>query len=72
MPIMTRNKQGKRTRELSKEVEDPDMQLGQEARYTDLVRCWFTTLLSCSERFSPICVNRLLDAAGREESQTAP
>ena len=39
MPITTRNKQGKRTRELSNEVEDPNTQLGQETRFTDLVCC---------------------------------
>jgi hypothetical protein len=40
LPIITREKQGKRPRELSEEFEDPDMQLGQEARDTDLVHCW--------------------------------
>ena len=44
MPIITRDRRGKRARELSEEVEDPDKQLDQEASYTDLVRCWLNTL----------------------------
>ncbi|KAH7363975.1 hypothetical protein BKA65DRAFT_545881 [Rhexocercosporidium sp. MPI-PUGE-AT-0058] len=36
MPMTTRDRQGKRTRELSQEVEDPDAQLGEEAGSTDL------------------------------------
>ncbi|KAH8798662.1 hypothetical protein F5884DRAFT_140344 [Xylogone sp. PMI_703] len=36
MPIITRDRRGKRARESSKEAEDHDIQLGGEASYTDL------------------------------------
>jgi hypothetical protein len=47
MPITIRDRRGKRPREFSEEFEDPDTQLGQEARDTDLVRYWLKTLQPC-------------------------
>lgn len=44
MPMNTRDKRGKRARDSSEEVDDPDTQLERESSYTDLVRCWLNTL----------------------------
>ena len=37
MPIITYNKRGKRAREYSNEVKNPNIQLGQKAGFIDLV-----------------------------------
>ena len=37
MPIITHNKQGKRAKKYFNKVKDPNIQLGQEAGFTDLV-----------------------------------
>ena len=37
MPTITRDKRAKRARESSDEVEDPDIQLGRETGFADLV-----------------------------------
>jgi hypothetical protein len=56
MPMITRDKQGKRVRELSEEVEDPDTQLGKEAGSTDLVGSWLKTLLPRINRSAVILI----------------
>ena len=37
MPIITRNKRGKRARECSNKIKNPNIQLGQKTGFTDLI-----------------------------------
>jgi hypothetical protein len=67
--MITRDRYGKRARELSEEVEDPDAQLGMEAGSTDLVCSWLKTLLPRIKMSAVILINANI---GKTDTEPKP